>query len=310
MSNFMPETFSEILNFLKSKPKQKVAIACAADEAVLKAAEIAYNEGILDSMLFGSEAKIKKVAHELKIDIEKFEIVDILDDKIAAASATEAVRNDKAHILMKGHLSTGAFLKAVLNKENGLRKSKVLSHVQVFECPVTNKIKMLSDGGMNLYPNEEILFHISENAINTFIELCGRAPVVAMISAYNSPAENLKSTQHMSKLAVDLTRETEYGFINAFGPVAVDVAVSKIIAEKEHITCDGPGKTDVFILPNIETGNLFGKFLMYFAKAPSAGLIMGAARPIIMLSRADEYSTKLNSMSVGCLLALRQRKLV
>jgi len=306
----MPETFKDILDFIKSKPKQKVAIACAADEAVLKAAEIAYNEGILDSILFGSAAKIKKVAADLKIDAEKFEIVNIEDDKAAAPAAAEAVRNDKAHILMKGHLSTGAFLKAVLDKEKGLRKSKVLSHVQVFECPVTNKLKMLSDGGMNLYPSEEALFHISENAVRTFSELCGRAPVVAMVSAYNNAVENLKSTQYMSKVAAELTRDTEYGFVNAFGPVTLDVAASKLAAIKRNIKYEGPGDTDVFILPNIETGNLFGKSLMYFAKAPSAGLIMGAARPIIMLSRADEYSTKLNSMAVGCMLALRQRKLI
>jgi len=304
------KTFSDILSFVKSCERQKVAIACAADEAVLKAADIAFSEGILDSMLFGAASKIKKVADSLKIDIEKFTIIDIASDKEAAEAAVTSVKNGDAHILMKGHMPTSLFLKSVLNRENGLRRAKILSHVQVFECPITGRIRMLSDGGMNLAPKEEELNCIAHNAITAFYEICGRSPNVAMISAYNQPDGRLAASVFMPQIAAELLSGTAYGTIDISGPMTLDVAVSKSAASKKNFTGRGAGNADVFILPNIETGNLFGKCLTYFAKAPSAGLIIGAARPIIMLSRADDHSTKLNSMSIGCIMALKERNLI
>lgn len=307
MSERELRTFSEILSFVKSHERQKVAIACAADEAVLRAAEIAHSEGILDSVLFGSAAKIKKTAESLKIDVDKFGIVDVAGEREAAVAAVASVKNGESHILMKGHLPTSLFLKSVLDREKGLRSSKILSHVQVFECPITGRIRMLSDGGMNLSPKEEEMTYIAYNAIAAFSQICGRAPRVAMISAYNQPNEKLAASVFMPRVASELLSGTPYGALEIAGPVTLDVAVSAKAAKTKKFREGYSSDADVFIMPNIESGNLFGKCLTYFAKAPSAGLIIGAARPIIMLSRADDHSTKLNSMSIGCIMALRER---
>ena len=303
------KTFKDVLKYVKSKPKQKVAIACAADEAVLKAAELAYCEGMLDSVLFDSEEKIKKTALATGIDIDKFKIVNIGNDREAAAMAVRSVKINETQILMKGHLSTSMFLKAVLDKECGLRKSKLLSHIQIFECPITARIKMLSDGGMNLYPKSEELYYITANAISAYVDVCGRTPNVALISAYNYSTPHLPSTTDMSSLAFEMKASDKYGNnVNINGPMTLDVAVSKKAADKKMIGHAGAGDADIFIVPNIETGNLLGKSLMYFSNAASAGLITGAARQVIMLSRADDHQTKLNSMAIGCLLALAENE--
>ncbi len=302
--NGIRKTFKAVLDYIKSKPKQKVAVACAADEAVLKSAEIAANEKILDFIFYDNAEKIKKAAHTYKVDISGFEIVDTPDEQISAAMATQAVREGRAQILMKGHLSTGMFLKAVLDRQNGLRKSKLLSHIQVFECPVTGEIKMISDGGMNLYPKYEDFCHITSNAVDAFEKICGRAPKVALISAYNRPDPLLKTSIDMAAVCDDLKIFSRGEQVAIKGPVTLDVALSEKAACKKNIKTGFNGPADILIVPNIETGNLLGKSLMYFTQSQSAGIVCGTSKPVIMLSRADNFSTKLNSMALGSLMSI------
>ncbi len=295
--------FNSVLNLIKLKPKRKVAVVCAADEAVLKSAEIASRENILDFIFFDNAVKIKKAAQECKVDISGFEIVDTGSEKESASLAVCAVRDDRAQILMKGHLSTGMFLKAVLDKQSGLRKSKLLSHIQVFECPLTGNLKMISDGGMNLYPGYEELCNITSNAIEAFYKICGRRPNTALISAFDRPDPRLKSSVDMSAAACDVKVYIEGAPVPINGPITLGAAVSSDAAAKKNLSLNFNGMADIFIVPNIETGNLLGKSLFYFASCRSAGIICGTAKPVIMLSRADDFNTKLNSMALGALLA-------
>ena len=296
--------FRAVIEFIKSKPVQKVAVACAADEAVLKSAGIASNEKILDFIFFDNAEKIKKAAAAHKIDISRFEIIDTRSEQEAAALATAAVREGRAQILMKGHLSTGMFLKAVLDKNSGLRKSKLLSHIQVFECPITGDIKMISDGGMNLYPKYEEFCHITANAVEAFYKICGRAPKVALISAYNRANHLLRSSVDMAAARDDMKIFAGGERVPIEGPVTLDVALSARAAEKKEVRLSFEGPADILIVPNIETGNLLGKSLLFFTKSQSAGIICGTSKPVIMLSRADNFSTKFNSMALGSLLAI------
>ncbi len=302
--NGIRKNFKAVLDYIKSKPKQKVAVACAADEAVLKSAEIAANEKILDFIFYDDAEKIKKAAHAHKVDISGFEIVNTSGEQESAARATRAVREGGAQILMKGHLSTGMFLKAVLDKQNGLRKSKLLSHIQVFECPITGEIKMISDGGMNLYPKYEDFCHITSNAVDAFEKICGRAPKVALISAYNRPDPLLKTSIDMAAVSDDLKIFSCGEQVAIKGPITLDVALSEKAASKKNIKTGFEGPADIFIVPNIETGNLLGKSLMYFTQSQSAGIVCGTSKPVIMLSRADNFSTKLNSMALGSLMSI------
>lgn len=296
--------FKAVIDYIRSKPKQKVAVVCAADEAVLKSAEIARGEKILDFIFFDNADKIKKAADAFKVDISGIEIVNTASDKESAAMAAKAVRGGNAQILMKGHLSTGMFLKAVLDKESGLRKSKLLSHIQVFECPLTGGIKMVSDGGMNLYPDYEQLCHITSNAIDAFYKICARRPKTALISAYNRPDPLLKSSIAMAAVSSELKIYIDGSPAPISGPITLDAAISPEAAEKKGVNLNFKGPADILIVPNIETGNLLGKSLLYFTDSQSAGIICGTSKPVIMLSRADNFSTKLNSMALGALLSI------
>ena len=85
------------------------------------------------------------------------------------------------------------------------------------------------------------------------------------------------------------------------GPIALDVAVSQEAAFHKGIKSNISGEVDLFLLPNIEAGNICGKTLIYYARAKMAGVILGAANPIVMASRAETAQGKLNSIALACL---------
>jgi len=57
------------------------------------------------------------------------------------------------------------------------------------------------------------------------------------------------------------------------------------------------------LVPYYEVGNALGKSLTYFADSKSAGIIMGAKVPIVLVSRADTSETKLLSIALGSIIA-------
>lgn len=300
----MINTFKDIINLVKLTPKRKVAIACAADDSVLLSAICAYNEKILDFILFDKIEKIKKVASDLNINISNFELVDCDSDSDAAKKAVLAVKNGEADILMKGHLSTSTFLKAILDKQNGLKNSDLLSHVQIFECPITNKLKIISDGGMNLYPDYNALCSITKNAIDAYYKICNKVPNVALINSSIDVENKISKTfNDMVRISYDLNITLNNQSVLIDGPITLDLAYSNNAIKRKNKKLKFDPPADVFIVPNIETGNIFGKSLIYFAKARSAGLICGTIKPVIMLSRADDPETKMNSMAIGALVS-------
>jgi phosphotransacetylase len=106
--------------------------------------------------------------------------------------------------------------------------------------------------------------------------------------------------------AAALTKMNQRGQIKGCvidGPLALDGAISKEAAKHKGINSPVAGEADILLVPNIESGNLLGKSMTYFANGKSAGIIMGAKCPIVLVSRADTHEAKLNSIALGCLVA-------
>jgi len=83
------------------------------------------------------------------------------------------------------------------------------------------------------------------------------------------------------------------------------VATSREAARHKGIASRIAGKTDLFILPSIEAGNIAGKMLLRYAHARMAGVVLGALRPVVLVSRADNAAAKLNSIALACLSGSR-----
>lgn len=277
---------------------RRVAVAAAHDEAVLRAVMAASAERICSAQLFGDAKRIREILREIGADENAFSIVepDDASDTGCAKAAVQAVVGGKADYLMKGILSTSDLLRVVVRSD--LMTGAVLSHVMIYEAPGYGRLLFDTDGGMNPAPDFEHKKDILENAAR-LLKLIGYDEIIAAcISGSETVTEKVPSSvdaKHLSELdwsAYDMT---------VFGPVGVDLAISPEACRHKHYTAPGCGLADILLMPNMEAGNCFGKALTYFANARSAGLVVGARCPVVLVSRADSAETKLASLALGAI---------
>ncbi|MFA6670800.1 MAG: bifunctional enoyl-CoA hydratase/phosphate acetyltransferase [Bacillota bacterium] len=298
----MISDFEQLLQRAKMQRTMKLAVAAAQDEEVLMAVDEAYRLGIVEPILVGDGAAIKEIAARLKIDITKFELVDAQDLKEAARQAVSLVSGGRAQFVMKGILGTADLLKAVLDKEIGLRGKNLLSHVMVYKVPAYYKVIFLTDGGMNIAPSLEEKKQITENAIEVCKALGLEKPKVAALTAVEKVSDKMQATVDAAKLK-EMSDAGEFGDAVVDGPLSFDLAFSKEAAKHKGVKSPVAGEADVLLVPAIEVGNGIGKCMTYFAGAQSAGVVMGAKAPIVLVSRADTHQAKLYSIALGSVVA-------
>lgn len=297
----MIKTLKEIITMAKSGEKKTLAVAAAQDKEVLAAVTEAVSLNIIDVILVGDKGKIISLAEEQGLDLTKIEIVDEKDIKAAAEKSVELVASGRAHFIMKGMLNTADLLKAVLNKERGLRGNGLLSHVMLYEVETYHKLILLTDGGMVTFPDLNEKIEIIKNAVMVAQALGIDNPKVAPLCAVETVNPAMQSTVDASLLSQMNKRGQIKGCI-IDGPLALDNAISLEAAGHKGIISDVAGDSDILLVPNIEAGNLLGKSLTYFARAKNAGIIVGAKCPVVLVSRADSAEAKLYSIALGAVM--------
>ncbi|OJV61761.1 MAG: phosphate butyryltransferase [Clostridiales bacterium 38-18] len=298
----MIKNFEELLSKAKANGPKKISVACAQDDDVLKAIKAAYEQGIVNGYLVGNEAEIRKIAAEIYLDLSGFEVINIVDMAEASLKAVELVSSGKAEIVMKGLVDTSIILKAVLNKEVGLRTGNALSHVAIFDVPTYHKILLVTDAAMNIAPDLHTKKQIIENSLVVTKALNIETPNVGIIAAKEKVTESMPATVDAGAL-VKMNLDGEIAGCKVGGPFALDNAVSKEAAEIKGIKDPMAGDVDVLLCPTIEAGNVLYKALNFLANAKSAGIIVGAKAPVVLTSRADSDESKLNSIALGVLMA-------
>ncbi len=300
----MIKSFEEVLKIAKERGPKTVSVACAQDRDVLKAVDNAKQNGIVEAILVGDQTKIEAIAKEENIDLSGYELIHIEDLAEASLKAVELVSSGKAHMVMKGLVDTGIILKAVLNKEVGLRTGSVLSHVALFDVINYPRLLLVTDAAMNIAPDLQQKKQIIENSLQVARGLDIELPKVAVICAKEKVNPKMPATVDAGEL-VKMNENGELTGCIVGGPFALDNAVSEEAAKLKGIDHPVAGKADVLMCPNIESGNILYKTLGFLANAKSAGVIVGAKAPIILTSRADSEETKLNSIALGVLMAAK-----
>ena len=285
---------------------KRVAVAAAGDAHVLAAVHEARLEGLIRPILFGDPMEIANAAREVGFDLGKADVRPAQGLDGAAELAVRAVSSGEADILMKGLLDTSILLRAVLNKDWGLRGRKLLSHVLAYDVPGADfgRLFFMSDGAMNIEPDLKAKIQIVENAVTVAHALGVQRPNVAMLAAVEVVNPDMST-------AVDdaiISKMGDRGQIKGAtidGPLALDNAVSREAARIKKINSPVAGQADVLIVDDIDVGNVFYKTLVYFARARVAGVIMGAKVPVVLTSRADSEEAKFNSLALACVLSER-----
>jgi len=282
----------------RSHTKKRLALAAAHDAHALEAVISAQKAGIIEGILVGDQKAITEIALKSGLDLNGTAIVDEPNNDKAAAICVQMIREKKADILMKGNLGTSNLLRAVLNKENGLRTGEQISHLALFELPTYHKVIGLSDAAMNITPDLSGKASIIKNATEYLRRLGVEKPKVAILAAVETVNPDMKSTLEASALAKMADRGQIKGCI-VDGPLAFDNAVSKESAEYKGIVSPVAGDADLLIADDIDAANGLYKAFIYFAGAKCAAVILGAAAPIVLTSRADSDETKLNSIALA-----------
>ncbi|GAB6106210.1 bifunctional enoyl-CoA hydratase/phosphate acetyltransferase [Fusibacter bizertensis] len=299
----MIKKLDELLAAAKKGKTMNLVVAAAQDEDVLSAICKAAEENLVNPILVGDKTEIEKIAEKDGLDLKNYVIHDVTDLTEAAKFSVKLVSEGKGDFLMKGLIDTSILLKAALDKEIGLRTDRLLSHVMIYDVPYYHKLIYLTDGGMNIEPSYEEKVKITENAIDVCRALGNKEIKVAVIAAKEKVNEKMPTTVDARKLQ-ELCRTGSFGNdVIVEGPLALDLAISKEAAEVKKFKSEIAGDTDILIVPTIEVGNGIGKTLTYLAGAESAGIIMGAKVPIVLVSRADSYQAKLNSIALGSVIA-------
>ncbi|WP_270504268.1 phosphate butyryltransferase [Paraclostridium sordellii] len=297
-------SFNDVIRYAKERGPKTISVACSQDKEVLIAVDMAKKEGIANAILVGDIEKTNTIANELNIDLSGYDLIDEKDLTQASLKAVSLVSEGKADMVMKGLVDTSIILKAVLDKEVGLRTGKVLSHVAVFDVNGYDRLFFITDAAMNLAPDIQTKKQIIENACIVAHALDIEEPKVAAICAKEKVNPKMPDTVDAKELE-DMCKNGEIKGCIVGGPFALDNAVSEEAAK--HKGMDNPiaGKADILLAPDIEAGNILYKSLVFFAESKNAGVIVGAKAPIILTSRADSEETKLNSIALGVLMAAK-----
>ena len=291
----MLKQLNDITKLIEGKPKRRMAVAAAHDENAFEAVINAYNKGIIEPILIGDVEKMKKLAENNKVELSKFEVINEIDLVRCAELAVKYVRDKNADVLMKGYVDTGTLLKAVLNKEWGLRSGDILSHIALFELPTYHKVVSVADAAMNVSPDLETKIAIIKNSVNYLNKLGIEKPKVALLAAVETVKEGMPVTLEYSAITM-MNRRKQIKNCIIDGPLALDNAVSKESADHKGIISEVAGDADLLVAPNIEAANILYKTLIFLANAKCAAVIVGATAPIVLTSRSDSEETKLNSI--------------
>ncbi|MBB5173049.1 phosphate butyryltransferase [Texcoconibacillus texcoconensis] len=294
-------TLYELLERAQNRDhKATIAIAHGTDRDVLQAALTAVSKGIASVRITGPKQEILQQLNELggKADGEMIKIEPTTDEGESVKRAVELVRNEEADVVMKGMVSTSHLLKVVLNKENGIRSSSVLSHVALFQHPIEHRLMFVTDAAMNISPGIDEKVAIVGNAVQIAHKVGMDCPKVAALAAVETVNPSMQATVDAAVLAQMNARNQISGCV-VDGPLALDNAINIQAAEHKGIQSSVAGSADILFVPTIEVGNVLYKSLVYFSRANVASVIAGSKAPIVLTSRADSAENKLFSIALA-----------
>ena len=302
----MINTIQGIVDAAKGGSSGVIAVAAAHDEPVVEAVVAARKEGIAIPILVGHADEIRRMLKNLNEDPDSYEIIAADTDTDSAAKAVALCAEGRANFLMKGILGTADLMRAVFNKECGLRTSHLTTHCMFYEIPALGKMVILTDGGVNTFPDLDKKAEILENAASVLQALGYESINAACICGAEQVNPKVQSTVDADALSKMTDRWSKYN-MQVCGPVALDLAVSKEACHHKHYTAPGAGGADILLGPHYAGGNGIGKAASLFGGAKNAGIILGAKVPIVLVSRSDSAESKLASIAAGSVLAQRMQ---
>lgn len=288
----------DLVNMAAQKGRRTLIVAVAQDKDVLLAVKSASEAGLIKPILVGDPDEIKTEAREAGLDISTMELFPVTDKQQACNVAAGMARDHKGSILMKGMVTTGILMKAVLDKGNGLMSGSLLSHIAFFESPYYHKLICITDAALNINPDLQEKVGIINNAVNAFHRLGVPMPKVGILAAVETVNPKMEATTHAAMLVAMQKRNQIRGCL-VDGPLALDNAISAEAAHHKGIVSEVAGDADILLAPDITSGNILYKSLIFLGGAVTAAMIVGASVPVVLTSRSDSDRSKFLSIALA-----------
>lgn len=300
LSNAAPTTSPALLARAKAAGKPaRIAIAGADSELPMQSAKQAVEEGIMEPVFCGNPEKITSIASSLNWDISAFETISATSEAEAATTAFLAAREGRVGAVLKGHVHTDQLMKAALNRETGIRDGKRFVHIFHISAPNSDRAIMVSDGAVNVAPDMDTKKVAIEEVVRLAHALGIEIPKVALLSATEEPIPSVPSAVEARQLQ-DWAAEHISGAV-VKGPFALDLILSPDAASVKGLSENAVagGKADAVIVPDIVSGNVLFKALVYMRGGCAGGIVMGGKVPILLTSRADPPAARLASICLA-----------
>ncbi len=285
--------YADIYKLINVEKPKTINVVFPNSKPIYEALKVATDKGLIKSRLYGIVENINKYTKETSLN--NFTIIKSDSPDEAIKNAIKDIRDGKGDVLMKGNIATASFLSPVLKRDTGLRKGELLSHIAVCDTPGYHKILFVTDGAINIDLDIDKRRALADNAIE-FVKRIIKPPIkIAFAAIIEKLNEKIPETIEARILAEEFTKK---GYL-AEGPIALDVIYSSLAAKKKHIDSKISGDVDLMIGPNITTSNFLLKHMIHIDKADVGGIVMGAKVPLVLLSRADDSRSKLNSIALS-----------
>lgn len=301
------KNFNDLIKLVSQfRENKRVAVVSAHDEHTLKAVFKAREDNLAQPVLIGQRGKISQMLEKMGLSIEEQSIVDVKDEMEAAYKAVELVNENKVDFIMKGSIQTADLLRAVVDRERGIRTGRLMTHFGLFEVPGYHKLLVITDGGMVMYPSLEQKKEIIQNAVAALLSLGYERPKVGVLAAVEKVNPKMVETVEGKELK-EMTQRGEIENCIVEGPISYDLAISKESAKIKGYDSPVAGDVDILLVPNIAAGNILAKALMYSANGKMAGVILGARVPIVLTSRGSTSEEKYLSIALSAALNIENQ---
>jgi len=299
----------KLIDQAKGLPPIRVAVVNAVQRVLLDTLRDAADLGFVEPILIGETNAVRDLAISVGIDDAADRIIEAKSDATAAAAGVRLVRDGKVDVLMKGLIHTDALMHALLDAEHGLRvPGRRVSHALLCDIPSYSKLLVITDAAINIAPDLNAKAQILQNAIELCHLLGIETPKVAVLSAIETVNPAISSTLDAACLTVMARRGQITGAV-VDGPLAFDNAISLRAAKEKGITSKVAGDCDILLVPDLVSGNILAKNLVYFADAVAAGIVLGLAAPVVLSSRSDPAPARLAALALAALMHHRRAKI-
>ena len=296
------KTLAELKALARELPSHRVAVVRADEVETLTAVGEAVRADMVAAVLIGPSKEIRACAEQAGIDLNGIEIIECPDDPSSALKGVEVIREGRADVLMKGLVATSKFLHAIVDREHGIRGGGLLSHVGVFEVPTYHKLLIITDAAMVIAPGLEDKVVLLRNAVTVANALGIDRPKCTMVCAKEEPYDRMPRTLEAARLK-EMAGQGLLGDVIFDAPLSLDLSVSMESVKIKKSQSPVAGDVDVLLLPDIESGNILYKSLIFLAGAELGAVVMGAKCPVVLTSRADSAESKLCSIVLSGVVA-------